>query len=159
MAFSIENTAIFIAFAWQFEMGRKPLELEAFQEEIQVLILEKVTLRDIARILQELHNQPCSLNTLKRRVKAWDLQQRKRRPDALAVEAFIDARFHYSFDDDKDIVRKLQRDGFDITEYHVRALRWKNRWLRRVSDKTTLILQRAECLARVKEALKIGSVR
>jgi hypothetical protein len=159
VAVSIENTAIFIAFSWEFEMGRKPLELEAFQEEIQVLIIEKVTLRDIARILEELHNQPCSLSTLKRRVRVWGLQQRKRRPDALAVEAFIDARFHYSFDSDKDMVRKLQRDGFDVTEYHVRALRWKNGWLRRAPDETALALQRAECLARVREALKIGSVR
>ena len=136
----LQNTIIFITFIWRFEIGRKPLELEPFQKEIQVLIIEKVALRDIARILQELHNQPCSLRTLQRRVKAWGLQQRKRRPDALAVEAFINARFHYSFDSDKDMVRKLQRDGFDITEYYIRVLRWKNEWLRRVPDKTALTL-------------------
>jgi hypothetical protein len=36
------------------------------------------------------------------------------------------------------MVRKLQYNNFDITKYHVRALRWKNKWLRRALNKTTL---------------------
>jgi DNA-binding Lrp family transcriptional regulator len=92
-------------------------------------------------------------------VKAWGVIQRKRPDNAPEIEAFVDARFHYSFDNDKDIVRKLQRDNYDVTEYYVRALRWKNGWLRRAPDKSALRLQQADCLQRVKQALEEGSVR
>jgi hypothetical protein len=140
-------------------MVRPSLDLEPFREEIQILITERLTLEDIARIIRDTHGNACSHRTLKRRVKAWGIIQRKRPDNAPEIEAFVDARFHYSFDNDKDLARKLQRDNYDVTEYHIRALRWKNGWLRRASDKSALKLQQAECLQRVEQALAEGSVR
>jgi hypothetical protein len=150
---------VFPYLVFRHKMGRQPLDLESFREEIQILITEQLTFEDIARIIRDTHGQACSHRTLRRRAKAWGIIQRQRPDNAPEIEAFVDARFHYSFDNNKDIVRKLQRDSYDVIKYQVRALRWKNGWLRKASDKSALKLQQAECLQRVKQALEEGSVR
>jgi Clr5 domain len=164
MVSMVDDTSLFFSLIFpyldfRYKMAPQPLDLEPFREEIQILITEGLTLEHIARIIRDTHDHGCSHRTLKRRVKAWGVTQRKRPDNAPEIEAFVDARFHYSFDNDKDIVKKLQRDNYDITEYHVRALRWKNGWLRRAPNKSALRLQQAECLQRVKQALEEGSVR
>jgi hypothetical protein len=51
-------------------MVRLSLDLEPFREEIQILIIERLTLEDIVRIIRDTYGNACSHRTLKRRVKA-----------------------------------------------------------------------------------------
>jgi hypothetical protein len=50
-------------------MVRLSLDLEPFREEIQILIIKRLTLKDIARIIRDTHDNAYNHRTLKRRVK------------------------------------------------------------------------------------------
>jgi hypothetical protein len=54
-------------------MIRLSLNLEPFREEIQILIIKRLTLKDIARIIRDTYGNAYSHRILKRRVKAWGI--------------------------------------------------------------------------------------
>jgi hypothetical protein len=51
-------------------MVRLSLNLEPFREEIQILIIKRLILKDIARIIRNIYGHVYNHRTLKRRVKA-----------------------------------------------------------------------------------------
>jgi hypothetical protein len=54
-------------------MVRLSLDIKPFREEIQILITERLTLEDIARIIRDTYGYAYSHRTLKRRVKTWSI--------------------------------------------------------------------------------------
>jgi hypothetical protein len=116
--------------------GRPRVDLEPVRDHITGLWeagATRDTILDILNtdVLPTQDISPISLSTLKRALQEWGLQRYSR---VEVSDALIDRIRHYFFKygyNDSSILRDCRRDGFQLTPYSLKLIRWENGMKRR----------------------------
>ena len=115
-------------------MVRPAIDLEVYKEEI---LRRRNIDENASQILAWLHlvkNIDISIDTLKRRLKAWGAEpKRQRTEDSEELRAAILFKFYSATLDDDEMLRALQLDGHILGMSALRRIRWEMGLLRGIS--------------------------
>jgi hypothetical protein len=141
-------------------MGRSPINLEPYKEEIIQLVRDGLSSTNIAAHVRVRHGFTVSERTIKSRLKEWGTRRRNQAQNSNMDSALHDRVktlfFEYGLED-KEMFRVLQDEGFQISLRSLGKLR-RSLNLRRRENPIQAEQRTAELRAMIREELAKGTI-
>lgn len=142
--------------------GRPQIDLDAYREQVTALYEQKTSIKEISAIIQKDHGVSAKEKTIRRRLKAWGIQQ-QRAPQGTVANEVLQQRIETLICDDhlstKEILRVLETEGTPISLSTLATIRKQKLGIQlRVDDPLQRQRQKWEIRAILNRELRFGHI-